>query len=247
MAAQFDELTAKEKETLRLIVRGHDAKSAASALDLSVHTINERLRSARRKLNVTSSREAARVLLEAEQDTPENLVAKQLGEASGVPSDDRKPRRGRNLAPWIGGSFVMSVLAALAAFTFAGLSPAPRQPATADGPEAVAKADAEREGAARAWLALVDAGDWKASFDAAGSVFRAPNTLATWQTASEQARSPLGSVLSREVTATSDIASPERYQLVQFRTDFANRKGVTESVTLQREDGVLRVVGYIIS
>src|SRR3546814_5171012 len=47
-------LTEKEKQTLRLIVRGHDAKSIARNLDLSVHTINERLRDARRKLTVRS-------------------------------------------------------------------------------------------------------------------------------------------------------------------------------------------------
>src|SRR3954463_333948 len=62
----FGALTEKEKQTLRLIVRGHDAKSIARSLGLSVHTINERLRDARRKLEVSSSREAARLLLEAE-------------------------------------------------------------------------------------------------------------------------------------------------------------------------------------
>ena len=41
-------LTENEKQTLRLMVRGHDAKSIARSLDLSVHTINERLRDARR-------------------------------------------------------------------------------------------------------------------------------------------------------------------------------------------------------
>ena len=59
-------LTEKEKQTLRLMVRGHDAKSIARALGLSVHTINERLRDARRKMAVSSSREAARLLLAAE-------------------------------------------------------------------------------------------------------------------------------------------------------------------------------------
>ncbi|RZM06204.1 MAG: LuxR family transcriptional regulator, partial [Sphingomonas sp.] len=59
-------LTEREKQTLRLIVRGHDAKSVARSLGLSVHTINERLRDARRKLSVSSSREAARLLMDAE-------------------------------------------------------------------------------------------------------------------------------------------------------------------------------------
>ena len=78
MADGYDELTDKEKQTLRLMVRGHDAKSAASELALSVHTINERLRAARRKLEVTSSKEAARLLLQAEAQAdrfPSNTCA----------------------------------------------------------------------------------------------------------------------------------------------------------------------------
>jgi len=52
-------LTDREKETLRLLLSGHDAKSIARELGLSVHTVNERLRDARRRLHVSSSREAA--------------------------------------------------------------------------------------------------------------------------------------------------------------------------------------------
>ena len=71
-------LTEKEKQTLRLIVRGYDAKSAARSLDLSVHTINGRLRDVRRKLAVPSSREAARLLLEAEAQCKRSGVPDQL-------------------------------------------------------------------------------------------------------------------------------------------------------------------------
>lgn len=59
-------LSEREKETLRLLTGGHDAKSVARHLGLSVHTVNERLRSARGKLGLTSSRAAARRLAEAE-------------------------------------------------------------------------------------------------------------------------------------------------------------------------------------
>ena len=52
----YQALTEKEKETLRLLVSGYDAKSMARQLGLSVHTINERLRDARRKMAVSSSR-----------------------------------------------------------------------------------------------------------------------------------------------------------------------------------------------
>ena len=66
MTLSIDALTEKEKDALRLLLRGHDAKSSAQALGLSVHTVNERLREARRKLGTTSSREAARRLLAEE-------------------------------------------------------------------------------------------------------------------------------------------------------------------------------------
>ena len=86
-------LTEKEKQTLRLIVRGHDAKSVAQQLDLSVHTINERLRDARRKLSVSSSREAVRMLLDAEggaiaSPPPEYMGDRRIGEAPPQPMTD---------------------------------------------------------------------------------------------------------------------------------------------------------------
>src|SRR6218665_1750468 len=89
-------LSEKEKQTLRLIVRGHDAKSIARSLDLSVHTINERLRDARRKLAVSSSREAARLLLAAEGEgaapgTPDLLGDSEIGaDRAGAPADQER-------------------------------------------------------------------------------------------------------------------------------------------------------------
>lgn len=53
MAQAIGDLTDKEKEALRLLVEGHDAKSSANFLGLSVHTVNDRLRNARRKLDVS--------------------------------------------------------------------------------------------------------------------------------------------------------------------------------------------------
>lgn len=60
-------LSAKEVEVLALIAQGHDAKSAARKLDLSTHTIYERLRRAREKLGATNSREAARLFFANER------------------------------------------------------------------------------------------------------------------------------------------------------------------------------------
>lgn len=248
MDAALDTLTDKEKETLRLIVRGHDAKSAANELDLSVHTINERLRSARRKLDVTSSREAARQLLESEGSDPsaepENLGYKALGDAS-APSlaDPPATAPANRRALWIGGIAMITALTLALALA----SPGPSGPFESQPSQEVVSADAEREAAARQWLELVDASNWEDSYQTAGRMFREPNTVAGWQAASEQARVPLGAVVSREAFSFQIVPSPEAYEVVQFRTDFESQKGVIESVTLKREEGVLKVVGYYIN
>lgn len=66
MSEPLKSLSEREQDTLRLLLAGHDAKSIARDLGLSVHTVNDRLREARRKLGVSSSREAARLLGQAE-------------------------------------------------------------------------------------------------------------------------------------------------------------------------------------
>jgi DNA-binding CsgD family transcriptional regulator len=75
MKGDVQSLSDRERETLRLLGRGHDAKSIASTLDLSVHTVNERLREVRRKLGVSSSREAARLLLANEAASEQPNIA----------------------------------------------------------------------------------------------------------------------------------------------------------------------------
>jgi len=57
-------LSDKELEILRLLAAGHTVKSIAAGLDRSEASINERLREARRKTGVGSSRELARLLAE---------------------------------------------------------------------------------------------------------------------------------------------------------------------------------------
>jgi DNA-binding CsgD family transcriptional regulator len=72
-------LTERQKEILRLLLEGYDAKSAARQIGISVHTVNEHLREARRSLAVSSSREAARLLREAEVGTPNNTRPHSMG------------------------------------------------------------------------------------------------------------------------------------------------------------------------
>nr|WP_269748064.1 DUF4019 domain-containing protein [Altererythrobacter lutimaris] len=253
----FDALTTKEKDTLRLMLRGHDAKSMANHLELSVHTINERLRAARRKLGVTSSREAARILAERDQEIAKQSAYKPLGDAiSSNPIDngfaaDAVSAAGnrKSLFPPIAiGGFVF-MLVVLSALSLAIIGAQPDQNTfTSKAPDAIAESDASKEGAARSWLLLVDAGDWQASFDAAGKSFQEPNTLETWRSASEQARVPLGNAHRREmIEVTSVNAPPNGFEIVRFRTDFENRQEAIETVTLEREGASWKVVGYFIS
>lgn len=72
-------LTAREKAALRLLGRGYDAKSAARELGVSVNSVNERLREARRKLGVSSSREAARLLTEIEARAAQESWDEKIG------------------------------------------------------------------------------------------------------------------------------------------------------------------------
>lgn len=247
MSQGYGLLTEKEKQVLRLILHGHDAKSMASELDLSVHTVNERLRNARRKLEVTSSKEAARLLLEEEGDTPEFLGHKQLGEAApraaAAHTVPPKARTGRALIT--GGIVLMSLLLAVLALnpSLPFLQPEQADTRSFD----VVTADAEMEAAAREWLALVDASDWQGSYDATGAVFRELNTVDVWADVSQEARVPLGAVSSREAISFQQVPTPPAgHLIVQFRTTFAARAGAIETVTLSREDGQLRVVGYFI-
>jgi DNA-binding CsgD family transcriptional regulator len=62
LSHSVEALTAKELEILRLLTAGHTVKSIAARLGRSETSINERLRDARRKTGVGSSRELARHL-----------------------------------------------------------------------------------------------------------------------------------------------------------------------------------------
>jgi DNA-binding CsgD family transcriptional regulator len=70
-------LTEKERAVLSLLAQGHDAKSIATALSLSVNTVHERLREARRKTGASSSRAAARLL--ADREEPQIFGSKKTG------------------------------------------------------------------------------------------------------------------------------------------------------------------------
>ncbi len=255
MTAGLDALTEKEKDALRLLLRGHDAKSSARALGLSVHTVNERLREARRKLGVTSSREAARRLLaeegqnpEASPETlPETLGDKALGDApDGAPAAGRTASATRRplVLATIGVLAMSLVLAAL----FLPASPLSVLPATTPAPVlAAATAESEAAAAARAaedFLALVDESRWAESYAATAAEFRRLNTLAVWSEVSERVRPPLGKLLTRDLVGNEWVpAPPQGYRLIKFRSAYEGGTTQTESLSLAWEDGAWKVAG----
>ncbi len=247
VARDLDALTDKEKATLRLIVRGHDAKSAARTLDLSVHTINERLREARRKLAVPSSREAARLLFEAEGDTPEIVGDSEIGEASPVGHADQgaAPATGarRRIGPAaILGVVLMSLTLAIAALSRIG---SPTLPGTAPATQAPANASVVQ--AATQWLALLDRDDWAGTYRGTGKAFRKLNTEAVWARTSDQVRARFGKVQRRTLLSQEELpAPPAGYQVVKFRAQYANKADAVETVTFEREDGAWKVVGVYV-
>lgn len=250
MAQGYQALTEKEKQTLRLIVRGHDAKSMARHLGLSVHTVNERLRDARRKLSVSSSREAARLVFDAEGFDPEKLVDTRMGEAatpeSGhIGSSQPGPRTQNRFLLGVAGVAIMSValgILALAALTTGGATTFGDVSPSASA--SVAASESEAVSAARAWLELGDQARWEDGWRATGAAFRQANTATRWAEVSSQVRVPLGAVRSRVLLSQENVpAPPAGVELVKFRTNFTNKPGAIETLTLAREDGAWKVVG----
>jgi len=250
----FSALTEKEKQTLRLIVRGHDAKSTARSLGLSVHTINERLRDARRKMAVSSSREAARLLLAAEGEasgsSPYFLGDREIGEDAACSPMDQESApisgvgRPYRLPVIIIGVLLMTFALGLLAFIALPQTATSSPPTPAVSREAPDPAVVD---AARQWLALVDEGRWDESYRATGAAFRRLNTPQAWATVSDKVRVPLGAVIARTFVSQENLpAPPSGYEVVKFGTRFANKADTVETVTLVREGGGWRVVGVTI-
>ena len=93
-------LTDKEREILRLLAAGHTVKSIAAHLGRSEASINERLRDARRKTGVGSSRELAR-LLDTQKIWDKNI------DLAGPRSLAKAPGRPRMGRPWSKGTIAM--------------------------------------------------------------------------------------------------------------------------------------------
>jgi hypothetical protein len=113
-------------------------------------------------------------------------------------------------------------------------------------------ADAAAQSAAVAWLVLIDAGNYSASWNAASSLFRQHVSQSQWQTAAAGARVPFGALKSRKLqsaTFTRSVpgAPDGEYVVVTFASSFENKASAMETVTPMLDaDGTWRVSGYYI-
>ena len=268
--ASIETLTDREREVLRLLLAGHTAKSAASALDLSVHTINDYLREARRKLGVSSSREAARILGEQDSEAPQNRAPDEIGMGADTQHDDHaKPSATpgmRSYRPWVIGGLAMSTAAIAAALALTTLAPSDTPPDTGAASkvvpaEQIVRGENQMEAdlretalaldAARSFARHIDAGDYTASWAEAGSMFKQAVTADAWAAQAAPIREPLGAMVSRtekSIESQTELPGAPRgeYRLISFETDFSNASGRSETFVMAKEDGSWGVVGYFI-
>ena len=102
------------------------------------------------------------------------------------------------------------------------------------------------------WLALVDAGHYAESWEAAATYFKNAVPRADWVKMMEGGRRPLGKLVSRTFGAkkymTSVPGAPDgQYVVIQFKTVFENKAKAVETVTpMFDRDETWRVSGYYI-
>jgi hypothetical protein len=106
--------------------------------------------------------------------------------------------------------------------------------------------------AAEGWLALVDAGKYGKSWNAASGFFKSAVLQGQWEQSLKAVRSPLGKLVSRKLLSktymTSLPGAPDgEYLVIQFETSFQNKKFAIETITPMKEkDGKWRISGYYI-
>lgn len=117
-------LNPAERAVLRLLARGHTAKSVALAEGMTIGAVNERLREARRKTGIGSSRELAR-LLAAQENRDEKIGVAAAAGSSASLAERRSPSKG----------IIVMLLAALGIAAAIAVQTASQSPDPARDPE----------------------------------------------------------------------------------------------------------------
>ena len=103
--------------------------------------------------------------------------------------------------------------------------------------------------AAKAWLSIVDGGNYADSWVEASVLFKGSVQQAQWVETMETARKPFGKNISRKLKSASYSttlpgAPDGEYVLIQFESSFENKKSAIETITpMMDKDGKWRVSG----
>jgi hypothetical protein len=106
--------------------------------------------------------------------------------------------------------------------------------------------------AAKAWLALIDAGDYETSWEEASGYFRSAVGKQEWIKTMQAYRKPLGELLERSLLVADYTTQPPgapdgEYVIIHFNATFENKEVAQEVVTpMLQENGAWRISGYYI-
>ena len=106
--------------------------------------------------------------------------------------------------------------------------------------------------AAEKWLILIDGNDYGMSWENAAELLKKSIKKDKWEQMVKAVRPAFGDLISRSVKsatyATSLPGAPDgEYVVIEFSTNFANKKSASEQVTPMKDpDGEWRVAGYYI-
>lgn len=131
----------------------------------------------------------------------------------------------------------------LAAVVLALLIPGAAMSAEMDGQKATESA--------KSWLALVDAGNYAQSWNAASTLFKSHVAAAQWESAVMAARGPLGPVVARnpagiDFETTLPGAPDGQYAVMKFDTKFRKKAAASETVTMAMDGGMWKAAGYYV-
>jgi len=109
----------------------------------------------------------------------------------------------------------------------------------------------EATAAGQKWLTLLDKEKYDDSWKEAAAMFKDQVAQQQWIDSLKQFRQPLGGMVTRSVaridfTKTLRGAPDADYSIIHFKTDFSNKTGVTERLTLVKEEGGWKAAAYAI-
>ncbi|MBX7208513.1 MAG: protein kinase [Verrucomicrobiaceae bacterium] len=106
---------------------------------------------------------------------------------------------------------------------------------------------ADEESVSRTWLAIMDRGEYGDAWQAAHASFQKAVTSKLWTEKGLAIRTPLGGVVSRELSADSQPSVGGKVATVKFKSRFDGMSEANETVTLAKDEtGAWRATSYLI-